>query len=497
MDIKRTFLQRRSLQFCTQALLTIAAVGSLAFTTTAQADFLNDFFDDAGSLTNVQKASMTTVQGMTTFSGGGLNVRSRDYQMRLLSVTPPSLKTGCNGIDMTWGSVGAADAQQIIDFVKHIGANAKVVAFQLALKALTEQLHSVLESVGGKLDWLTNMNLDSCKSAQRLVGDGSSALYDMLANQAAASDADSNSTSDFWTAMQKYSTDAAYYLGSGPDRVKKTSVASTGTDGSSTSTVSNGQTNIVFDALSKAYPSWSTSDKEFVMSITGTVIYNFAKDSDGDTTGPVPTVIGPVVNLDAMFPQTPDSSTYPINVLKCGDSSCLSVTYTTSTSYPNMWAKVRDAAYDYQSALITRDPTHFSQADYGLLTSSSVPMLDLVGSTTYQATSAFSNDVIETYSQLAAIDLTAQLLTRANTAVLKAGETYRSVALTDKQSEQLSEIKATARDNLKTLAQLRQTVSTKSLEASNYVQLLKHYQSEFRRKTAERYAAALNFGKSR
>ena len=66
-------------------------------------------------------------------AGGRVTAKTKIIDENLVSFAPPSWKAGCGGVDMFGGSLSFVNADQIVQLMRAVAANAKGYAFQLAL----------------------------------------------------------------------------------------------------------------------------------------------------------------------------------------------------------------------------------------------------------------------------------------------------------------------------------------------------------------------------
>ena len=130
-------------------------------------DWVTDWIDD--SMTG---SGPSYYEGATRgyFSAGNLSLRSRVSSERPLTISPPRLKMGgCGGIDMFMGGISYMDLDMLVEKFELMIQNGEVIAFQIAIKALSEKLGTTVEQVEAILNKINGIQLDSCSMAKSAV----------------------------------------------------------------------------------------------------------------------------------------------------------------------------------------------------------------------------------------------------------------------------------------------------------------------------------------
>ena len=128
------------------------------------------------SLSNRTDPGLAMTPRRGVLAGGSLSVRNRIYEANPLSVTPPSFKAGCGGIDLYGGSFSFINGEQFITLLRSIAANAGGYAFQLGINAMCPDCGTVMTDLQKKVQQLNQMFANSCQLAQGVVNDGLSAM---------------------------------------------------------------------------------------------------------------------------------------------------------------------------------------------------------------------------------------------------------------------------------------------------------------------------------
>ncbi|KZL24227.1 conjugal transfer protein TraH [Pseudovibrio sp. Ad37] len=134
---------------------------------------LNKVFD---GMSNVTMPGVHETQRRGVLSGGRYTSKVKIYNENLVSFTPPSWKAGCGGIDFFGGSFSFINADQLVQLMRSVAANAAGYAFQLALANVCESCSSMIEALQKKIQELNQHFGNSCQLAQGLVNDVTSGM---------------------------------------------------------------------------------------------------------------------------------------------------------------------------------------------------------------------------------------------------------------------------------------------------------------------------------
>jgi|GEM_PF-2504139 len=168
---------------------------------------LKSFAD--GVVSVKQSGGVISTNDRTILFGGGYTLKVPNIKLTPFAIQAPSLKAGCGGIDMVFGSLGFLDKEQFVKFAEGILAAAPGVAFDLALKTLCPSCADTLKSLQAMANQINTMSLDSCQTATAL---GNMAL-DAVAGNNAKDSLSNNKTNSFFKGMnEKYEETATKTL---------------------------------------------------------------------------------------------------------------------------------------------------------------------------------------------------------------------------------------------------------------------------------------------
>jgi len=225
---------------------------------------LNSFFNDLGYNANVTNPNTFKGQTANYYNGGSLFVRSKIMTISPIQFTAPSISMGCGGIDAFLGGFSHINSDQLVQFGKSIIANAAPFAVNLALQTWAPQIKSNLDKLQDISDEWLNQSINSCETAQTAVeGLGAFASADVQMKICETKGTQDNAFSDWVGARQ----------GCGAGNQSSAQVRNARND-AVLKDMTKTNHNIMWDALLEE-PVLS-NDKalaEFMMSLTGTVIY--------------------------------------------------------------------------------------------------------------------------------------------------------------------------------------------------------------------------------
>ncbi|MBB3267644.1 conjugative transfer pilus assembly protein TraH [Azospirillum sp. OGB3] len=124
-----------------------------------------------GSMSNTTPPGVWETQRRGVFAGGQFTAKNRIMNENLISFVPPSFEAGCGGIDLFGGSFSFINADQFVQLMRGIAANAAGYAFQLALGSMCPECASIIEQIQKKIQELNQFFGNSCQLAQGIVND--------------------------------------------------------------------------------------------------------------------------------------------------------------------------------------------------------------------------------------------------------------------------------------------------------------------------------------
>nr|WP_244230858.1 conjugal transfer protein TraH [Vibrio ouci] len=227
---------------------------------------LDGFFNDLGYHTNVSDPSSYKGQSASYYNGGSLYVRSPIKSAQLLSATVPPIKMGCSGIDAFMGGFSHINSDQLVQFGKAVIANATPFAVDLALQTWAPQIKQIRDNLQNIADTWLNQSMNSCETAQAAVS-GLAAAFDSPQTKkhiCSTIGTHNNAFSDWLAAQQECGVggQAGTQLANAREHPALEDLTQT-------------NHNIVWSAaLKNPFLSSDTALAEFLMSLSGTYIYD-------------------------------------------------------------------------------------------------------------------------------------------------------------------------------------------------------------------------------
>lgn len=272
---------------------------------------LNNMFGSMSNVTNPGDYRSVTREGYT---GGGFTLRSKLRSLAPINVQLPSAAGGCGGIDLFGGSFSFINADEFVQMLRNIAANAGGLAFQIALNAMDAVLDNAISRMQAVVQQMNDLTANSCQLAKGLLVDTASAFGEQ-AKASVASQLSSTGLTDQFTA----------YMGG--SNGKKVSVAQKEESGKREGCKDYG--NLMWCLLSNGqftsqFLGSEQVQKEFVMSLTGSWIIgkDISTDDTGALIGGAPHDITPLSSSDALDALINGNADY--KMYRCTDTAnCL------------------------------------------------------------------------------------------------------------------------------------------------------------------------------
>lgn len=368
------------------ALCALAAAGMAAAPVNAQVGAeLNDFFNDMGASANATGPTAYQGQSAGYYSGGNIWTRFPQKSVNPVNLQLPSIKAGCGGIDVFSGSFSFINTDEIVAMLKATANNALGFAFQLAIKSISPQIASTIEEMAQKAQQMNQFNMNSCETAQNLVG-GLWGKSDRMSSEICKSIGNSQGLFSDWAKGR-------HECGTGGQR--ESTIAA-----NSDPTIPSESYNFTWEMLKQSYPSFSDEFREYLMTFVGTVIYY----QDGDPSGKRGYQFvgsGDRALLTALL-----DGTNSVTMLDCrGDDKCLEpVTQTMSVSQaqalkPRVRAMIESMNGKVRSnAALTTD-------EIGLLGATTIPLYKIISVNAAATLGGMTDNEMNDLAEIVSMDL--------------------------------------------------------------------------------------------
>ncbi|MDR0453838.1 MAG: conjugal transfer protein TraH [Deferribacteraceae bacterium] len=146
----------------------IAFLMFLAVVTPSHASFVSDFVNDVSN--NMSPEYLKSQErGYVTF--GSYTKRTPVVSVNPISITPPSIQVGCNGIDIIGGGFSFLTEEGLKNIYKQLSNpnTAIYIAVSIAMKLLSPELANTVETAMAIINMLNSMQLDGCAIANGVV----------------------------------------------------------------------------------------------------------------------------------------------------------------------------------------------------------------------------------------------------------------------------------------------------------------------------------------
>jgi conjugative transfer pilus assembly protein TraH len=144
----------------------------------ANSQSLGDAFASLGGMSTYTNGGSYQGMGMTTVTGGSMDIRIPNQTVTLFTMSPPRLSMGCNGISAYFGGFSYMDGDQIQQLIQNIVAGIPGQLVMLAITQLCPQCADTLKTVMDKIQKLSQFAMDSCKMSTAISKDVLGAFVD-------------------------------------------------------------------------------------------------------------------------------------------------------------------------------------------------------------------------------------------------------------------------------------------------------------------------------
>ena len=363
--------------WCGAAVAALVLNGLLA-AAPARADVLSEMTDFwRGAAVNTTGPMAFRGQASGHWTLGNLYLRAPVRSEQIATVSLPSFRAGCGGIDAFAGAFSFIDSDQLVAFARAVAQNAAGFAFELALETISPVIAETMAKLRALSTWVNNRNLNSCETAQALVG----------AVWAKNDRASSAICAAIGTSQGIFSDYAAARHGCGADGQRHSTLAAASGEMAAQVPVN---VNYAWRAVrASALLSADTALGEFAMSVSGTVIVT-APTSDADASGPRVRILEPLA-LDRRVTEVLMEGGGGLPVYRCDTAAeCLNPTLGTVAIPAGQGFRARVAGLLRDLADAVRNDSAPPAAALGLVNLTTLPVYRVVN-----AAAAYRGAVID------------------------------------------------------------------------------------------------------
>lgn len=442
---------------------------------TAGAGFVKDYFDATQAMSNVTEAGVREAGAVSTVTGGGFVYRTPRTDFVPFSVTPPSLKAGCGGIDLFLGAFSIPSREEFVSFLKSVGTALPGLAFQLALQTMAPDLN---EQVGRYADLIrsyTNRYTDSCEAARALLENTGAAEHLTRVVEGAK-----NALRSDGTVADQSEADRRVR-----DNGEKAIAASPIRKDSGGNVVDAPEINLTWALLSGgklgAADFDSVSLRETMMTLLGTTV--FTQEGKGENAVLVAREIAGVDLLPVLFNETGKDTS--LVKLTCDEAKrCLSPErkpmYDT-----DLVAELKEAADHYLTALKSRDASLVTDDEMLFLASvSSVPLLRILNLASVARYEGLAADIVNTYVEAAAYEALVGALEALTSDIRRVMGSSSATTLSAEHAKHVKALVLRISDVEESLALRRDKVVQAMNRAAAFVTQLEHIERSLKSNAA-------------
>lgn len=363
-------------------------------------DEMQDMFNAMGTVGNVTEPGAFRGQTRHVVTGGNLMMRVPQRNYQLFSMTGPSFKAGCGGIDLFGGAFSFVNSEQLVAMLQNIGSVAVTQAFLLALDSISPEIGKTLRTMQEWAQKFNSMSMNSCEAGQALAYGAFGKINEAKSHACRSIKNGSGETPDYakgWFDCNSGGPGGTLANAQAADPATKAALFTEG--------------NVMWRAL-KGITGIDDATRLLLMSFTGTYILK-RSGSGGDekpsfeARRPTLNTVGQLVNGAG----TQDSNgNIVLSVYSCGSDTvdCLDP-QPANVTVQSFDKRVADAMHGLADAMLDRGQVTSGQI--GFINNSRLPVKRMLDVTT-QLDSATAYSTIQAWQDAVAADLAQALLLR-------------------------------------------------------------------------------------
>jgi conjugative transfer pilus assembly protein TraH len=433
-------------------------------------DSMDNFWNDSLSASNGAGPSAYQGQEAGYYTLGNYSTRAPQITSQISSVSLPSVKAGCGGIDIYGGSFSFINTDQIVATFKAVAQNAMGLLFQMAVKSLSELLGNEIEQMFNLVQKANLGAINSCEAAQQLVNGAVNALPSGALK----------SCMEIGLQNGKYVDEAAARAACGFGGEAESTIGEANDDQRQTQAYNR---NVAWEAIMK-HPLFASDNQlaETMMTLTGTTIVRV------DSGAPEIHTLAPDADSDGMITALLDGGS--IKVHQCSDAACLTVVpYGQTVNVAGLKAKVVTVIDSIVGKIINKQALSTQEVDFlGLAT---IPMYK-IASVQVAANKDLAAAEMEKYADAIATDILIGWL-EANLHAVQAA----SADVVGTDAETTTAWRAGIRDIIARLDSRQQLIENRITAVQQLIQRTRMFEEDIAADTTSRLAQSILYANTK
>jgi len=170
--------------------------------------FAIDLSDAFHALTSNTRPGVYHAQVRGYMTSGGYNVHFPVSSVQLITMSPPTHSSGCEGIDLFLGGMSYISGEQFVNLLKGIAANTMGYSFSLALRTLCPVCSTVVSDLQKTAQAANKLAIDQCQFSMGMVNAATNQQARFKADhEAAIAGSHSGQFTDFLSGLSAISND--------------------------------------------------------------------------------------------------------------------------------------------------------------------------------------------------------------------------------------------------------------------------------------------------
>lgn len=341
------------------------------------ADWIGDFYNSAGAGVNVTAPQAITSQSVIGHTGGGVSWRIPNKTFAPIQITPPSLSSGCGGIDFYLGSYSFPNKDAFVQALRNFGQASIGYFFTLALSTMAPEIEGALAKINKIAQEVNGLNMGSCAAAKKSVDFIADQVYAATEKSTAGQSVVEGVSVDQQAGIQTVQEDGYW------DTVRKRYKQITNGRAVTSLTAADAgkfvfpRMNVLRWAIEHAHATDLVEDeKDLIMSLIGPTLILSGKSDNSGTQAPAAPGKGKTLDFKDLVGLAADPLVpTPLKILTCDtQQECLGP-YETTIAIDPFATRIQKVINSIRTNIVNRDPTTFTPQQQTVLRLTSVPIL--------------------------------------------------------------------------------------------------------------------------